>query len=206
MDSRPPPPDDRAPSQGSADVERSDANAEESDERLEATLRAEGLLPVPLPLFGHVLARVRAEPPTSWERAARGEVDSQGRAVRAGLELPRWARAAAAAALVAVGAWLAVAGVEPTAAAAATVGPALADSTPFALAAAPRALADASVVARSPAALADDARVALGSATSSVPGGSATLLLGGAATLLAGAWLAARRPSRPARGEAGASA
>ncbi len=204
MDTRPPPPDNRDPARP-ADAER--AGADESDDRLDAALRAEGLLPVPLPLLGKVLERVRAEPPTAWERAARGEVDAPMRVARSGLELPRWARAAAAAVLVAAGAWLAVAGVEPTAAAASTVGPSLADATPFALAAAPRTLADASAVARSPAALADDARAALGSVPSSVPGGSTTLLLGGAATLLAGAWLAARRPSQPrARGTSGASA
>jgi hypothetical protein len=80
-------------------------------ERLEATLRSDGLLPVPVALVGRVLAGVRAERPP-WSRPA-AVSQSPGPMLSRG---NRGARAAAALVLACAGAWTALGGAAPVAA------------------------------------------------------------------------------------------
>jgi len=116
MDARPPLPDDLLPDPSA------EAPSAENTARLEALLRGEELLPVPVGLLSRVRDAVKDAPPAPFERhlgadapnlrAAPSALSSRGRSV---------AQRVAAAVLVAVGAALTFAGVEPVAAAGETL-------------------------------------------------------------------------------------
>lgn len=84
-------------------------------EKLEASLRQEELLPVPLAMLADVLERVRAEPAPSWS------LRPEHPAVRALSQTQRALRVAAALLLAAVGLWVTIGGFEPVAATAGTI-------------------------------------------------------------------------------------
>ena len=93
-------------------------------ERLEARLRSDGLLPVPVALVGRVLGGVRAERPP-WSRPAVGSLPWGPTPSRGS----RGARAAAALVLACAGAWTALGGAAPVAA----LADALAEPVPYEL-------------------------------------------------------------------------
>lgn len=156
-----------------------------AERAFETTLAGEPLAPLPLPFVAKVLAAVRATPRAPWERP-----------VVLGLALPRWARSAAAALLVAAGGWLTLAGIEPVAAAADT----LAASSPaptavLATSALPKGAGPAPWT-QGPSAGARDVAASIADEAVRLPGGPTGLLAVGA-VLLAAALATARVVARP---------
>jgi len=184
----------------SSDSSHASGTSGEGDAALESLLRTEDLLPVPVALVSGVLDLVRAEPPAAWERAA---TTVPAAPARPALVLPRWARAAAAAVLVTVGAWLTLGGVEPVAAAADSVTAAVdaslgvrTDGIRLPLAATDAREPLASLGSLFPARpTAPDAIAAR--AAHATPGGGATLVAAGALFLAAAAVAARRRLRAP---------
>jgi hypothetical protein len=164
--------------------------------RVEAALREDSLLPVPLPLLARVLDRVREE--AAGTAAPSRPAAARAAAVRTEV---RWAAAAAVLALF-LGIVPAALGVEPLAAAAERIAevplPAAAErlggAVPAAIGDAGRALAAgaSSLVASSPPGVG-----ALAPVSDRVPGGAAALGLAGAALLAAGLTLARRLGRAP---------
>jgi|GEM_PF-3430271 len=151
----------------------------------ETRLHGDDLFALPRSFVAAVVAAVRATPRAPWERP-----------LAPGLALPRWARAIAAALLVATGGALTLFGIEPVAATADTVA-AVTPTPPVAWLTA-RAPAPWT---QGPAVGARTAAASIAAEAGSLPGGPAGLLVAGAgllvAALAASRLLAAGRAPRP---------
>ena len=121
MDPYAPLPDDARPAPG-ARGPGGEAPSADAETRLEALLRGEELLPVPLGLLARVRDAVRESPAAPFERRSETDARDTGTAYPAPASRGRSvAQRVAAAVLVAVGAALTYAGVEPVAAAGETL-------------------------------------------------------------------------------------